>query len=148
MMKSATIINSIPHKKPFLFVDEIIDYSDQHIIGEYTFPKSADFFNGHFPEKSLVPGVLITECAAQIGLACFGFILQGISTTSSSGSTSQLYLTHSQMDFEQPVEPEERLRVEAELDYFRFQKLSVKVKIYVDDNRAANGKLQGMVFKT
>ena len=142
MMKSATIISAIPHEKPFLFVDNILEYSDQHIIGEYTFPKTADFFNGHFPEKSVVPGVLLTECAAQIGLACFGFVLQ--QTNSEVDNRKQIFLAHSQMDFEQPVEPEERLRVEAELDYFRFHKLSVKVKIFVDDRRVAIGKLQGM----
>ena len=142
MMKSATIISAIPHEKPFLFVDEILEYSNQHIIGEYTFPKTADFFNGHFPDKPLVPGVLLTECAAQIGLACFGYIL--IESQVSNNKRQQIFLAHSQMDFEQPVEPEERLRVEAELDYFRFHKLSVKVKIYVDDKRIAIGKLQGM----
>jgi 3-hydroxyacyl-[acyl-carrier-protein] dehydratase len=141
-MKSATIISAIPHEKPFLFVDKILEFSDQHIMGEYTFPKTADFFNGHFPEKSVVPGVLLTECAAQIGLACFGYVLQEINST--NGNRKQILLSYSQMDFEQPVEPEERLRVEAELDYFRFHKLSVKVKIYVDDKRIAVGKLQGM----
>ena len=144
MMETTTIIAAIPHEKPFLFVDEIIEYSDQHIIGEYTFPKTSDFFNGHFPGNPMVPGVLLTECASQISLACFGFVLLGTSTTSSCGSRSQLYLTQSQMDFEQPVEPEQKLRVEAVLDYFRFHKLSVKVKIYVDDKRVATGKLQGM----
>ncbi|MDR9400912.1 MAG: FabA/FabZ family ACP-dehydratase [Psychroflexus sp.] len=145
MMKTEDILARIPHQKPFLYVDEILEYSNNHIIGTYTFPKSSDFFNGHFPHKAVVPGVLLTECAAQIGLACFGSTFHGTSVTSAGGIPPQIYLVHSAMDFEQRVFPEQRVRVIAKMEYYRFQKLSVKVSIFVDENRVAKGKLQGMV---
>ena len=145
MIKSAKIISAIPHEKPFLFVDEILEYSETHIIGEYTFPKTADFFNGHFPEKSVVPGVLLTECAAQIGLACLGVVLT--MQDQIDKNQPQIFLSHSSMDFLKPGFPDQLIRVEADLEYFRFHKLSVKVKLYVDDERVAVGKLQGMVSK-
>lgn len=144
-MKTEDILAKIPHKKPFLFVDEILEHTTEHIVGEYTFKKTADFFNGHFPHEAVVPGVLLTECAAQIGLACFGSTLHEVSITSAGGIPPQIYLVHSSMDFERTVFPEQKVRVIAKMDYHRFQKLSVKVAIFVNENRVAKGKMQGMV---
>ncbi len=142
-MKTEDFLAIIPHQKPFLFVDEILEYSNNHIIGAYTFPKSSDFFNGHFPQKAIVPGVLLTECAAQIGLACFGVILA--QQDEKEDYQPQIFLSHSNMDFLQPVFPDQLIKVEAKLDYYRFNKLSVKVSLYVDNKKVASGKLQGMV---
>jgi 3-hydroxyacyl-[acyl-carrier-protein] dehydratase len=142
-MKTEDILARIPHQKPFLFVDEILEHSTDHIIGEYTFQRSADFFNGHFPQKAIVPGVLLTECAAQIGLACFGVILA--KQDEKEEHQPQIFLSHSNMDFLRPVFPDQLIKVEAKLDYYRFNKLSVMVSLYVDNKKVASGKLQGMV---
>ena len=142
-METKDILASIPHQKPFLFVDEILEHSTDYIIGEYTFQRSADFFNGHFPQKAIVPGVLLTECAAQIGLACFGVILA--QQEGKEDNQPQIFLSHSNMDFLRPVFPDQLIKVEAKLDYYRFNKLSVKVSLYVDNKKIASGKLQGMV---
>jgi len=144
-MKTTEILAQIPHKKPFLFVDDIHEYSFEHIVGEYTFPKTADFFKGHFPEQSVVPGVLLTECAAQIGLACFGVVLT--KQADLYKHLPKIFLSHSCLDFLKPVFPEQVIRVEAILDYFRFKKLSVNIKLFVDEQKVAVGKLQGMVSK-
>ena len=142
-METEDILASIPHQKPFLFVDEILEHSNDHIIGEYTFQRSADFFNGHFPQKAIVPGVLLTECAAQIGLACFGVILA--QQDEKEDHQPQIFLSHSNMDFLRAVFPDQLIKVEAKLDYYRFNKLSVKVSLFVDNKKVASGKLQGMV---
>lgn len=58
----------IPHRDPFLFVDEII-YLDplKKAIGKLFVRESFDFFRGHFPQKPVMPGVLIVEALAQVG---------------------------------------------------------------------------------
>ena len=142
-MKTEDILASIPHEKPFLFVDQILDYSSDHILGTYTFPGYSDIFNGHFPQKAIVPGVLLTECAAQIGLACFGVILA--QQDEKEDYQPQIFLSHSNMDFLRPVFPDELINVEAKLDYYRFNKISVMVNLHVDNKKVASGKLQGMV---
>ncbi|MDR2172128.1 MAG: 3-hydroxyacyl-ACP dehydratase FabZ [Planctomycetaceae bacterium] len=58
---------AIPHREPFLFVDEIVECNDKHIICKKTFTGQEDFFRGHYPNAPLVPGVLQCEAALQAG---------------------------------------------------------------------------------
>lgn len=62
-----TILDAIPHRPPFLFVDEILLWSDDAIITEYTFKPDEGFFAGHYPNAPLVPGVILCESAMQAG---------------------------------------------------------------------------------
>jgi 3-hydroxyacyl-[acyl-carrier-protein] dehydratase len=58
---------AIPHREPFLFIDEIIECDDTHIVCKKTFSGEEDFFRGHYPGAPLVPGVLQCEAALQAG---------------------------------------------------------------------------------
>lgn len=57
----------IPHRPPFLFVDEIIDSDADHLTAKKVVPKDADFFRGHYPDYPIMPGVLISESVFQAG---------------------------------------------------------------------------------
>ena len=57
----------LPHRDPFLFVDEIVEANEQKIIAKHTFTESEYFFKGHFPEYPVVPGVILVETMAQSG---------------------------------------------------------------------------------
>ncbi len=63
----ADIKSLIPHRDPFLFVDDFIEVSKESIIGTHTFKETDVFFKGHFPEYPVVPGVLLVEMMAQCG---------------------------------------------------------------------------------
>jgi len=140
MSYTKDIISQLPYDEPFLFVDDIIEAKDGFIKGHYTFPKDADFYKGHFKHKPVTPGVLLTECAAQIGLVCYAiFKFKDKKTKMDFGMTSV------EMDFLKPHFPGERITVEAEELYHRFGKLKMKVTLSNDESKIlARGKIAGM----
>lgn len=57
----------IPHRYPMLLVDQILEINDESIIGKKAVSINEPFFQGHFPQKAVMPGVLIVEACAQVG---------------------------------------------------------------------------------
>jgi len=57
----------LPHREPFLFVDEVLEISDKRIVAKRYISESEYFFKGHFPSEPIMPGVLIVEALAQTG---------------------------------------------------------------------------------
>ena len=61
-------IELLPHRPPFLFVDELVSADETGSLGKYTYTEEKnDFFKGHFPGHPIMPGVLILEAMAQVG---------------------------------------------------------------------------------
>jgi UDP-3-O-[3-hydroxymyristoyl] N-acetylglucosamine deacetylase/3-hydroxyacyl-[acyl-carrier-protein] dehydratase len=57
----------LPHRYPFLLVDKVIERSDKHIVGVKNVTGNEPFFQGHFPQEPVMPGVLQIEAMAQVG---------------------------------------------------------------------------------
>src|SRR5437773_12389164 len=66
-MSRAEIEAAIPHRPPFLLVDEIVERSEKRIVCRKTFRADEWFFAGHYPHFPITPGVLLCEAAMQAG---------------------------------------------------------------------------------
>lgn len=67
LMNQDQIKEIIPHREPFLLVDEILEMDEDHVVGRKYVTGEEDFFRGHFPQEPVMPGVLIIEAIAQAG---------------------------------------------------------------------------------
>ncbi|AQS94568.1 hydroxymyristoyl-ACP dehydratase [Polaribacter sp. BM10] len=145
-MNSTKIIKSLPYKKPFLFVDELIEISEKGVKGKYTYREDEFFYEGHFKNNPITPGVILTETMAQIGLVCLGvFLLED--QISSEEKKPQIALTSNEVDFFLPVLPNEKVTVISEKEYFRFNKLKCKVKMLnANDELVCRGTISGMII--
>jgi 3-hydroxyacyl-[acyl-carrier-protein] dehydratase len=69
------ILNHLPYKSSFRFVDHIAFLNENEVRGEYTLKQDSFFYEDHFEGNPVTPGVIITEIMAQIGLVVLGIFL-------------------------------------------------------------------------
>ena len=67
MLSYEDIRRILPHRYPFLLVDKVLELGDERAVGIKNVTGNEPFFQGHFPEYAVMPGVLIVEAAAQVG---------------------------------------------------------------------------------
>ena len=143
-MKKETIIKLLPYQAPFLFVEELTYISEHRSEGYYTFKSDEYFYQGHFKDKPITPGVILTEVMAQIGVVCLGIYL--LKKKFSEIKNPQIALTSNKIDFFLPVKPNERVMVVSEKIYFRFNKLKCKVQMFNKKNKlVCRGTISGML---
>ena len=143
-MKKETIIQLLPYQTPFLFVDELTFISENRSEGYYTFKNDEYFYQGHFKEKPITPGVILTEVMAQIGVVCLGIYL--LKKDFSEIKNPQIALTSNEVSFFLPVKPKERVKVVSEKIYFRFNKLKCNVQLFNKKNElVCKGIISGML---
>jgi len=125
------ILSTLPYGKAFMFVDRIIEISDNGITGTFEFPETALYYEGHFTKKAVTPGVLLLETMGQIGLVCFGIYLLKIHE---NGQTFMPVLSHLESDFMGMVFPGERVTVHSQKVYFRNNILKCNIKMQDSQN--------------
>ena len=108
-MTREEILAAIPHRDPFLLVDEIVARQEKRIVCRKTFTGAEDFFAGHYPGRPLVPGVILCEAAMQAG---------AILLSAELASLSQRVPVATRMNdvrFKRIVRPGETIEMEVEL---------------------------------
>lgn len=109
-MTTDKIRSSIPHRPPMLLVDRIVEQTDSKIICEKTFSEDEYFFQGHYPNFPLVPGVILCECGAQAGAIL-------LSDHVSDDNEGVPVLTRlNDVRFRRMVRPGETIQMEATID--------------------------------
>ena len=124
----------LPHREPFLFVDEIIEANEEKITAKHVFTEKEFFFNGHFPEYPVVPGVILIETMAQSGGA-------GLRKLGITGKDSLFFLaTVDKVKFRRQVRPGDEVR--SEVINLRVSPKMIKQsgKAYVGDELAAEAE--------
>ena len=123
----------IPHRYPFLLVDRIIEIEDgKSAVGIKNVSANEWFFEGHFPGKKVMPGVLIVEALAQVAAVT---MLHG----ADAGGKSPLFGGIERMRFRRPVVPGDQLRLEFTLEKLRGPIGKGSVRATVEGKLAAEG---------
>jgi len=108
MLDIKEIFKRIPHRYPFLLVDRIVEMEgNQRIVGIKNVTMNETFFQGHFPNRPVMPGVLICEAMAQVGAILAQACREG-------GGDKKLFVLTGldRVKFKRPVEPGDQLRLE------------------------------------
>ena len=123
----------IPHRHPFLFVDncEII-VPGEHGISEKLFSKEEYFFEGHFPQNPIVPGVIIVEAMAQTAGIVVSYKLREFK------EKSVLFMSVNKAKFRKPILPNEKVSFEVKFlnsvrDVYKFEGTCFKENVKVSE---------------
>jgi 3-hydroxyacyl-[acyl-carrier-protein] dehydratase len=104
-----SVTSLIPHRPPFLFVDEIVSESENGLIARRTWRAEEEFYKGHYPGAPITPGVLLCEAVFQTG----ALYLAGQAKRSGSGQEGVPLLAKiSDVRFRNPVYPGDTVEIE------------------------------------
>lgn len=132
----------IPHRYPFLLVDKIIECDDDsQIVGIKSVTMNEPFFQGHFPEFPVMPGVLIVEAMAQV--AC----ILAMRVLKKEGHSSVFFTGIDGVKFRKPVVPGDVLRLELTKTKQRGELFRFDGKALVDEQVVTQGSLQAVLGK-
>jgi 3-hydroxyacyl-[acyl-carrier-protein] dehydratase len=123
------IKNYIPHREPFLFVDEVVELiPEKSITANVTFSEDDFFFKGHFPGNPVVPGVIIVEAMAQAG----GVLIYKSYEDKLLGLTPAL-VGIDNVKFKAPTLPGDKLRIETILLKSKLNIFKLSAKAFNND---------------
>lgn len=143
MLDTNDIKKIIPHRYPMLLVDRIIECDEEaNIVGIKNVTQNEPFFQGHFPDFPVMPGVLIIEAMAQT--AC----ILALRILKKEGHPVILFTGVDEAKFRKPVVPGDQLRMELTKIKQRGELFRFQGKAVVEDKLAAQCVLQAMMGKT
>ena len=109
VMDIKEIMETIPHRQPFLLIDRIEELEPgKRAVGKKCVTYNEPFFNGHFPQEPVMPGVLMIEALAQVGAVAILSLPENKGKTAFFGSINNA-------KFKQMVLPGDRLKLECEI---------------------------------
>lgn len=141
MYDLSEVYSILPHRSPFLFVDGVVSFSSgKSIVCEKQLRSDEPFFAGHFPERPIMPGVLISEALAQTSGLLIGLTRKN--ETSSSGKRDMnLVLAGVNMKFTTPAKPGDTLHLKAQLQKQYGSLFLFTVEAFIEDTKIAAGTL-------
>lgn len=136
------ILTLLPHRYPFLLVDRVVDYTPLECIEAYkNVTMNEPFFQGHFPNMPVMPGVLIMEALAQTG-----GLLVIKSTDMELENKLFLFTGMEKVRFRRPVYPGDKLELKCRLIRHKLKLWKMEGKAYVDGVLAAEAEMTAAIM--
>jgi 3-hydroxyacyl-[acyl-carrier-protein] dehydratase len=138
MMNNQQIRNTIPHRYPFLLVDRITELEPNvKAIGLKNVSANEPFFQGHFPDAPIMPGVLIIEAMAQVaGILAFRSGVEG---------DVVYFMSIEKAKFRKPVTPGDQLKLVVNVLQSRNNVWRFSGEAFVDDKLVAETEFTAMI---
>ena len=131
-MDIGDVLKILPHRFPFLLIDRVLELERmKRIVALKNITVTEPFFQGHFPDKPIMPGVLIVEAIAQAG----GLLL--LTEVPNRDEMLMVFTGIEKARFRRPVVPGDQLRIEVEVRAWRQTAARLEGKAYVDGKVAA-----------
>lgn len=136
------ILELIPHRYPILMIDKMVDViADERATGIKNVTANENFFQGHFPQRKVMPGVLIVEAMAQTAAALV------VHTLGAASEGSLVYfMSIDSARFRRPVVPGDTLNILVEKQRSRANVWKFMGKAFVDEILVADAKFAAMIL--
>ncbi len=141
VLDADAIAKILPHRYPFLLVDRIVDLiPGEHVVGIKNITFNEPFFQGHFPGRPIMPGVLIVEAMAQTG---------GVMLLNAEADPSKKLVYFTGIDnvrFRRAVTPGDTVRFEVEMGALRRTMVKMYGRAYVGEDLACEAELMAAII--
>lgn len=132
------ILKFLPHRYPFLLIDRVIEMDmGKSLVAIKNVTINEAYFNGHFPARPVMPGVLILEAMAQAG----GVLAYKSTNTSPEDGTLYYFAGVDNARFRRVVEPGDQLRLQVKVLKSRRNIWVLEGKAYVGEELACSAEL-------
>ena len=134
------ILGLLPHRYPFLLIDRIVEFErTKRLVAIKNVTINEPFFQGHFPDYPIMPGVLVVEAMAQAG----GIIM--MDELEDRLSKLVVFTGIEEAKFRRPITPGDQVRLEVEVLSFRPRRGRIAGRAYVDGKLACEATLSCQV---
>jgi len=135
------LMQVLPHRYPFLLIDKVVDVdADNSATGIKNVTMNEPHFQGHFPQKPVMPGVLIIEAMAQVCAAIC------VSTVDQAKAPLVYFMTIDNAKFRKPVEPGDRLELPVRKIKQRGNIWRFACEARVDGGKVAEAEISAMML--
>ncbi|MCX6835741.1 MAG: UDP-3-O-acyl-N-acetylglucosamine deacetylase [candidate division Zixibacteria bacterium] len=140
LFDTQAVLKVLPHRYPMLLVDRILDMEPgKRVVGIKNVTFNEPFFQGHFPDHPIMPGVLILEAMAQAG----GVLL--LNAVEHPETKLPFFVSIDNAKFRRTVVPGDQLRFELTMEAFRHATCKMTGKAYVEDQLVCSADFKAMV---
>jgi len=136
------ITKILPHRYPFLLVDRILELEpEKRVTAIKNVTINEPFFEGHFPDKPIMPGVMVLESMGQAG----GVLL--LNTVENPENKLVYFTSIDKVKFRKPIIPGDQIRLELELLKYRLSICKMQGRAYVDGQVVAEAELSASIVE-